>query len=137
MNNKNTHFEAHKAHRLTNRFCAPWCDTCALPIFHSSDWCTDCYGQGSRKRMANNQHGYGGGKRYNCGTCKGTGVCKPIACHYCGELGEIVITAVAWGTRPLPTCSGCYVGVVEQATQNEPYNQVLGPLLAKLEKMAQ
>lgn len=127
-----THFEPHKGHRLTNRFSAPWCDTCALPIFHAADWCEECYGAGVKRRMANTQHGYPKGKRYNCGKCKGTGVCKPIPCNYCETVGEIVVTQIAWGTKPVPTCRDCYFNEIEKASLENPHHQILSDLLEKL-----
>lgn len=127
----------HDGHRVSNRFSGPWCDTCMLPIFHDSTWCADCYGKGYKRRMANHQHGYGGGKRYNCGPCKGSGVRAPIPCHFCGELGQIVIASGLEGNHsvPLPTCSGCYVGRVRIGVDNRPEFTLLVELLARLTEL--
>jgi hypothetical protein len=124
---------SHDGHRITNRFSAPWCDTCMVPIFHDSTWCAECYGRGYKRRMSNLYNGQGG-KRYNCGACKGTGACKPIPCHYCGVPGQIVIASGIEGVAsvPLPTCRGCYVVRVQKGVENQPQFELLATLLAKL-----
>ena len=94
----------HEGHVITNRYSGPWCDTCVGPIQHDAEWCQECWGTGTKRRMASIYNGPG--KTYRCGMCKGSGKREAIPCVECQAPGVIYTAQI--NSKPSHYCSACY-----------------------------